>query len=79
MPGYRPPRCASAPAAARRLRVAEVLVKDESSRLGLPSFKVLGASWAVYRALLDRLGATPEQLPTSPTFGTLWPGSRRSR
>ena len=35
----------AAPAAAARLGVREVLVKDESSRLGLPSFKVLGASW----------------------------------
>jgi diaminopropionate ammonia-lyase len=31
-------------------------VKDESSRLGLPAFKVLGASWAVYKALEERLG-----------------------
>jgi diaminopropionate ammonia-lyase len=30
-------------------------VKDESGRLGLPAFKVLGASWAVYRALEERL------------------------
>jgi diaminopropionate ammonia-lyase len=28
-----------------------VLVKDESDRLGLPAFKVLGASWAVERTL----------------------------
>jgi diaminopropionate ammonia-lyase len=28
-----------------------VWVKDESNRLGLPAFKVLGASWAVERAL----------------------------
>lgn len=28
-----------------------VLVKDESDRLGLPAFKILGASWAVERAL----------------------------
>ncbi|HEX5911098.1 MAG TPA: pyridoxal-phosphate dependent enzyme [Thermoleophilaceae bacterium] len=27
------------------------LVKDESGRLGLPAFKILGASWAVERAL----------------------------
>ena len=31
-------------------------VKDESSRLGLPSFKILGASWAILRALEQRLG-----------------------
>jgi diaminopropionate ammonia-lyase len=34
--------------------VGGVLVKDESNRLGLPAFKVLGASWAVERALRDR-------------------------
>jgi diaminopropionate ammonia-lyase len=28
-----------------------VLVKNESTRFGLPSFKLLGASWAIYRAL----------------------------
>ena len=39
------------PGLAVKLGVAEVLVKDESSRLGLPSYKILGASWATYRAL----------------------------
>ncbi len=57
MPGYSPTPLRDAPAVARRLGVAEVLVKDESSRLGLPSFKVLGASWAICRALGARLGA----------------------
>ncbi len=50
--------------AARVLGVEEVLVKDESERLGLPSFKVLGASWAVYRALVQHLGATLENIPS---------------
>ena len=30
---------------------ASFLVKDESARLGLPAFKILGASWAIERAL----------------------------
>ena len=64
MPGYTPTPLTPAPAAAAALGVSEVWVKDESSRLGLPSFKVLGASYAVYRALLDRLARTPAQLPT---------------
>lgn len=34
-------------------------MKDESSRLGLPAFKMLGASWAVYRLLVERLGEEP--------------------
>jgi diaminopropionate ammonia-lyase len=33
-----------------------VLVKDESLRLGLPAFKMLGASWAVHRAVSDGAG-----------------------
>jgi diaminopropionate ammonia-lyase len=33
---------------------ARVAVKDESQRLGLPAFKVLGASWALERALRER-------------------------
>jgi diaminopropionate ammonia-lyase len=37
------------------LGVGKVWVKDESDRLGLPAFKVLGASWAVYKALEERL------------------------
>ncbi len=31
-------------------------IKDESGRLGLPSFKILGASWAILRALEQRFG-----------------------
>jgi len=38
------------------LGVGEVLLKDESNRLGLPAFKILGASWAIYRALEKRIG-----------------------
>jgi diaminopropionate ammonia-lyase len=39
------------PGLATELGVAAVLVKDESDRLGLPAFKILGASWAAERAL----------------------------
>lgn len=35
-----------------------IYVKDESSRLGLPAFKILGASWAAYRALSKHLSMT---------------------
>ncbi len=35
-----------------------VLVKDESERLGLPAFKILGASWAVERALAEAPATT---------------------
>ncbi len=64
MPGYSPTPMREAPAAARRLGVAEILVKDESSRLGLPSFKILGASWAICRALGQRLGVGERDIST---------------
>ena len=48
------------PSVAEVLGIGQVWVKDESSRLGLPAFKVLGASWATYRAVeqvvAERLG-----------------------
>jgi diaminopropionate ammonia-lyase len=51
LPGYAPTPLVEAPHAAAALGVERVLVKDESGRLGLPSFKILGASWAAHRAL----------------------------
>ena len=56
LPGYEETPLVNAPKLADALGVGKVFVKDESSRLGLPAFKVLGASWAVYRALEERLG-----------------------
>jgi diaminopropionate ammonia-lyase len=64
MAGYAPTPLRPAPAAAARLGVGEVLVTDESGRLELPSFKILGASYAVYRALLEHLGRDPDAVPT---------------
>ncbi|NUW41295.1 diaminopropionate ammonia-lyase [Nonomuraea rhodomycinica] len=54
LPGYAPTPLAELPALAAELSVGRVFVKDESSRLGLPAFKALGASWAVHRALAER-------------------------
>lgn len=56
LPGYRPTPLRPAPATAAKLGAGRVWVKDESDRLGLPAFKVLGASWAVYLALRERFG-----------------------
>src|SRR5262249_44960947 len=61
-PGYAPTPLVDAPALAARLGVRRVSVKDESSRLGLPAFKILGASWATYRALAVHLGLTAPTL-----------------
>jgi diaminopropionate ammonia-lyase len=57
LPGYVPTPLVEAPGLAARLSIGRLWVKDESSRLGLPAFKMLGASWATYRALVARLGA----------------------
>src|SRR5215213_1121924 len=54
--GYEETPLVDAQKLASALGVGKVFVKDESSRLGLPAFKVLGASWAVYRTLEERLG-----------------------
>ncbi|WP_238014585.1 pyridoxal-phosphate dependent enzyme [Dactylosporangium sp. AC04546] len=55
-PGYAPTPVHDLPALAAELGVGRVLVKDESARLGLPSFKILGASYAIDRALAGRGG-----------------------
>ena len=51
--GYAPTPVRPLDHVARELGLEAVLVKDESDRLGLPAFKILGASWAVERALLE--------------------------
>jgi diaminopropionate ammonia-lyase len=56
LPGYEETPLVDAPRLADAIGVGKVFVKDESNRLGLPAFKILGASWAVYRALEERLG-----------------------
>lgn len=60
LPDYAPTPLINAPEVARRLGIRQLLVKNESSRLGLPAFKILGASWAVYRTLETRLGKSLE-------------------
>ena len=64
LPGYAPTPLRSLPALARRLGLAGVDLKDESARLGLPAYKVLGAAWAAYRAIGVRLGRAPEPWAT---------------
>jgi diaminopropionate ammonia-lyase len=56
LPGYRPTPVHELTSIATELGLAAVSVKDESDRLGLPAFKVLGASWAVERLLEARPG-----------------------
>ncbi len=58
LPGYAPTPLRPLPAVAAALGVAGVWVKDESDRLGMPAFKVLGASWAVEQALAQHPDVT---------------------
>jgi diaminopropionate ammonia-lyase len=56
MPGYQQTPLVELPELAAEFGVATVFVKDESNRLGLPAFKILGASWAVNCAISQRSG-----------------------
>lgn len=54
LPGYTPTPLAQLPALARRFGLGSLHLKDESGRLGLPAYKILGASWATIRLLEER-------------------------
>ena len=56
LPGYHATPLVDLPQLAERLGLGEVVLKDESRRLGLPAYKVLGAVWAGCRVLAPRLG-----------------------
>jgi len=49
-----------APLQAKRLGIGRLLIKAETRRMGLPSFKILGASWATYQAICAHIGEEPE-------------------
>jgi len=53
LPGWRETPVRRLDGVATELGLAGVALKDESDRLGLPAFKVLGASWALERALRE--------------------------
>ena len=40
---------------AEQLGAGSIFVKDESSRNGLPAYKILGASWGCYRTVIKHL------------------------
>jgi len=68
LPGYAPTPLTAVPALAAELGTGRVFVKDESARLGLPAFKVLGASWAV-RQVLASSGPGGSAPPATPPAG----------
>jgi diaminopropionate ammonia-lyase len=58
--GYRRTDLVALERTAGSLGLERLWMKDETERFGLPSFKVVGASWATYQALAARLGSAPE-------------------
>lgn len=60
---YEPTKLIALPDIAASIGVKQVYVKSEISRFGLPSFKILGASWGVFRCLATRFS-----LPLSATL-----------
>jgi len=57
LPGYEESPLLDVAHLAQEFGVGTVLLKDERERLGLPSFKALGASWASCWAVAQHLGA----------------------
>lgn len=62
LPDYAATPLVSLPEIAKELGIRLLLLKNETSRLGLPAFKILGASWATARAISKRLGLGHDSL-----------------
>ena len=59
--GYRPTPLIELSDLAAELGLGRLTIKDESDRLGLPAFKILGASWAICRTIGARVGVDPRR------------------
>jgi diaminopropionate ammonia-lyase len=62
MPAYAPTPVVDLPELALTCNVARIAVKNEQERLGLPSFKALGSSWALHERVKAIAGLSPEAL-----------------
>jgi diaminopropionate ammonia-lyase len=62
LPGYRMSPLKGLSNLAARLGLGGIWVKDESARLDLQSFKVLGGSYAIYKLIQKRLGREDQEL-----------------
>ncbi|MEV0668724.1 diaminopropionate ammonia-lyase [Mycobacterium sp. NPDC050441] len=59
IPGYMPTELVAVPTLAASMGVKNVWVKNEQARFDLPSFKILGASWAINVTLSALCGEPP--------------------
>lgn len=55
LPHYGETKLHNLPSVASELGFSHVFIKDESTRFGLPSFKILGASWTIQQTICKRL------------------------
>jgi diaminopropionate ammonia-lyase family len=55
LPGYKPTPLWSLDDIATEFGIKRIFLKDESERVGLPSFKILGASWGAFIAVAAKL------------------------
>ncbi|KAJ7725907.1 tryptophan synthase beta subunit-like PLP-dependent enzyme [Mycena metata] len=75
LPNYHPTDLIPLDKVAKELALKAVYLKNESVRLDLPSFKILGASWGAFRALVQKfslpsdagLDAVKKALSSDPT------------
>ena len=75
LPGYRMSPLKGLSNLAARLGLGGIWVKDESARLDLQSFKVLGGSYAIYKLIQKRLGREDQEL----SFADLTNGTIRKK
>jgi diaminopropionate ammonia-lyase len=54
LPSYSVTPLHSLPELAKKLGLGHIILKDESYRLGLPAFKILGASWACHKLIASK-------------------------
>jgi diaminopropionate ammonia-lyase family len=73
LPRFKLARLISLGSIAKEIGVKSVYLKDEGNRWDLPSFKILGASWAINRAIVKQCG-----LPDEATLEDLGAAARNS-
>ncbi|TVY75986.1 Diaminopropionate ammonia-lyase [Lachnellula suecica] len=61
LPHYNPTPLVSLPELAKELGIGQLLLKNESSRFGLPAFKILGGSWATAQVIAKKLELQAEE------------------
>ena len=75
IPGFRRSPLKGLANLAQRLGLGGIWVKDESMRLDLQSFKVLGGSYAIYQLIRQRLGLGGQEI----SYADLTGGELRAR